>query len=150
MAPKASLVHAIEIDEGLYKKGKERTKLLENVHYHHADATKFDYHALGESDYVTLSNVLEHIEYRKEFLSALIEKVKWKNGEVKFLIRVPLIEREWPAVYKKEQGLEYRLDYTHFTEYNEEEILEELNSIGLTVRSIKMKFGEFFIICDKL
>jgi ubiquinone/menaquinone biosynthesis C-methylase UbiE len=150
LSKKASSIHAIEINQNLYHQGKNKTKNLKNITYHHADATTFNYEELEETEFVTLSNVLEHIENRIEFLSALIEKVKWKGGEARFLIRVPSIEREWPALYKKEQGWEYRLDYTHFIEYTEKEILEELRTVGLKVRNIKMRFGEFFIVCDNL
>lgn len=147
LSSKAKSIHAIEINQKLFLQGDEKTKHLKNVHYHLADATKFDYQKLGEVDTVTLSNVLEHIEDRKSFLLALIKNVKWKPSGVHFLIRVPSIEREWPAVYKKEQGFEYRLDYTHFIEYTEEEITNELSSVNLKIQSLKMKFGEFFISC---
>jgi hypothetical protein len=44
----------------------------------------------------------------------------------KLLIRVPVIDRDWIVVIKKELGLEYRLENTHFTEYTFKEFLQEL------------------------
>ena len=48
---------------------------------------------------VTLSNVLEHIEKRTSFLKKLIDA--FEDKDIKFLIRVPLITRDWLPVYKK-------------------------------------------------
>lgn len=62
-------------------------------------------------DVVILSNVLEHIENRVEFLK------KIKDLAPKILIRVPMFNRDWITLYKKELGIEWRLDSTHFTEY---------------------------------
>lgn len=62
-------------------------------------------------DAIVLSNVLEHIENRIEFLHRI------KNLAPKILIRVPIINRDWITLYKKELGIEWRLDPTHYTEY---------------------------------
>jgi len=51
---------------------------------------------------------LEHIENRIEFLN------KIKNLAPKILIRVPMINRDWITLYKKELGMEWRLDKTHY------------------------------------
>jgi hypothetical protein len=66
-----------------------------------------------------------------------------------FLIRVPLIDRDWITLYKQELGLEYRLDPTHFTEYTEDQLIEELNSAGLSIRSSRIRYGELYAVVEK-
>lgn len=110
----------------------------ENIEYRHGNALtdlpneKFDV--------IILSNVLEHIDKRVEFLIAL------KNLASKFLIRVPMLNRSWIDVYKKELGLEYRLDKTHFIEYTFESFEEELGRAGLSVLDYSIQFGEIWAV----
>lgn len=94
-------------------------------------------------DAVVLSNVLEHIEDRVAFLR--------KIGRMtdRLLIRVPLIEREWPAPYKRELGLDYRLDDTHFIEYTFEEYEREIVEAGFKIDSSKISYGELFTALSK-
>jgi 2-polyprenyl-3-methyl-5-hydroxy-6-metoxy-1,4-benzoquinol methylase len=89
-------------------------------------------------DVIILSNVLEHIDKRVEFLRSA------KNLASKFLIRVPMLNRSWIDVYKKELGLEYRLDKTHFVEYTFESFKEELDKAGLKVLDYSIQFGEIW------
>lgn len=97
----------------------------------------------GKFDVILLSNVLEHIEKRVEFLSYLKEKAP------KFLIRVPVLNRSWIDLYKKELGLEYRLDKTHFIEYTFEGFKEELDKAGLALLNYSIQFGEIWGIARK-
>lgn len=94
-------------------------------------------------DVILLSNVLEHIEKRVEFLSSLKEKAP------KFLIRVPVLNRSWIDLYKKELGLEYRLDKTHFIEYTFGGFKEELDKAGLALLNYSIQFGEIWGIARK-
>ncbi|MDK2789542.1 MAG: hypothetical protein PWP15_49 [Methanothermococcus sp.] len=113
----------------------------ENLEFIICDATKYPF---NESfDVIILSNVLEHIKNRVEFLKRL------KNIAPKFLIRVPLITRSWHPVYLKELGCEYRLDETHYIEYMEKEFLEEMGGAGLGVESYYVKWGELYAIIFK-
>ncbi len=89
-------------------------------------------------DAIILSNVLEHIENRVEFL----EKIK--DMTPKILIRVPMFNRDWITLYKKEIGVEWRLDPTHFTEYTLESFQEELKKAGLNLNKYKIQFGEIW------
>ena len=89
-------------------------------------------------DAIILSNVLEHIENRVEFL----EKIK--DMTPKILIRVPMFNRDWVTLYKKELGIEWRLDPTHFTEYSLESFQEELKDAGLNLKEYKIQFGEIW------
>lgn len=91
-------------------------------------------------DVIILSNVLEHIDKRIEFLRSL------KEIAPKFLIRVPMINRSWIDLYKKELGLEYRLDKTHFIEYTFEGFKNELEAAGLRILNYDIKFGEIWAV----
>jgi 2-polyprenyl-3-methyl-5-hydroxy-6-metoxy-1,4-benzoquinol methylase len=146
MSKKASFVYGIEIEEKHIKEANEKRQ-KENIEFICADATTYDYAPLKAIDCVILSNVLEHIEYRVEFLQKLIQQIKW-NDKKRLLIRVPMINREWIAVYKKELGLEYRLDKTHYTEYSYEQLKDELDEAGIKILSYHVKFGEIYTICE--
>ncbi|MBF0196272.1 MAG: class I SAM-dependent methyltransferase [Planctomycetes bacterium] len=144
LAEKVKMVYGLEIEEKRIQQANQSFQ-QDNVKFICADATSYDYSKLMPIDCITLSNVLEHIEHRVSFLKALQERVHWKQEEKKrFLIRVPTIEREWIAVYKKERGLEYRLDYSHFIEYTLQEFCEEMKSAGLTIKDISTRFGEIY------
>jgi len=119
---------------------------FENIKYINEDATTTDLTKFGKFHYVTLSNVLEHIEHRVEFLKKLVVSVQ--NDDCVFLIRVPLITRDWVPCFKKSRGIDYRLDNTHYTEYVEDELLGEVKEAGLIVKEIDKKFGECFLRCE--
>ena len=107
MSQKAKFVYGIEIEKKNIKVAKN-IRQKDNIEYICADATTYDYSECMPIDIVTLSNVLEHIEHRVNFLKKLIKKITWKNKDNKqLLIRVPMIDREWIAIYKKELGMEY-------------------------------------------
>jgi hypothetical protein len=84
--------------------------------------------------------VLEHIEKRVEFLRMLQDKYQPK----KFLIRVPIFERDWRVPLKQELGVDYRLDATHFIEYRQEEFAAEMQQAGLTILHIQVNWGEIW------
>ena len=91
---------------------------------------------------IVLSNVLEHIENRVDFLFSLNKKYT----PDKFLIRVPLFDRDWRVPLKKEIGMDYRLDKTHFIEYLYSEFEEEINNAGLFIESAKINWGEIWAV----
>lgn len=93
-------------------------------------------------DVIILSNVLEHIENRIEFLN------KIKNLSPKILIRVPMINRDWITLYKKELGLEWKLDKSHFTEYTLESFEDELKRADLRLTKYSIQFGEIWAIIN--
>lgn len=140
LAGKARTVVGIDTNE------KNRTAWVgrfarTNLEYRVADATTFspDEHF----DVVVLSNVLEHIEHRVEFLGRI------KHLAPLFLIRVPMIDRDWITLYKKELGLEYRLDTTHFTEYTLNQFTQELHDAGLAIQSSTIQFGEIWAVVTR-
>jgi len=91
-------------------------------------------------DVVILSNVLEHIENRIDFLKRLCLTVSLKR----LLIRVPLFERDWRVPLKKELGIDYRLDSTHFTEYTHESFSDEMKEAGLIITHLESRWGEIW------
>ena len=147
LSEKANKVYGIEIIEKLVSNAKKMNP-KDNIEYIHADATKYDYKHCEPINCVVLSNVLEHIEHRIEFLIQIKESVKWKEEENKlFLIRVPSIDRDWITLYKKEMGIEWRLDSTHFIEYTMETFTREISESGLKILNIEVKFGEIYSVC---
>ncbi|MBI4437468.1 class I SAM-dependent methyltransferase [Candidatus Uhrbacteria bacterium] len=140
LAGKASHVVGIDLNaknQAMWTYRFER----ENLAYHFGDATTFS--PQERFDVVVLSNVLEHIEHRVEFLT------KIKHLAPLFLIRVPMFDRDWITLYKKELGLEYRLDKTHFTEYTSESFDNELTAAGYTVESSSIQFGEIWAVVKR-
>lgn len=106
-------------------------------------------HAFEEQfEAIVLSNVLEHIEHRVEFLEKIFENQDKENPPV-LLLRVPMIDRDWITLYKKERGVEWRLDSTHYTEYSLEQIQLELKQAGLKIREFDIRFGEFYGVLGK-
>ena len=83
-------------------------------------------------------DVLEHIDGRVEFLKGL------HKLSDKILLRVPLVTRDWLAVYKKDNGYKYMLSADHKIEYTEEILQGELKASGWTMEKYSIKFGEIW------
>lgn len=109
-----------------------------NVQFIHGDALK-DLPA-GAYDTVVLSNVLEHLPGRVDFLRNIRERLR----PARFLLRVPLFERDWRVPLKKELGLEWRLDATHETEYTQEQFACELACADLYITDFQIRWGEIW------
>lgn len=110
----------------------------DNVMYIKGDALK----DLPDDKYnvIILSNVLEHIKERNDFL----KKIKAKYKPDKILIRVPAYERDWRVPLKDELGIDYRLDKTHFIEYRQEDFFDEMKEAGLKIKHYKVNWGEIW------
>ena len=93
-------------------------------------------------DVIVLSNVLEHIEKRIEFLFTLNNR--YKPGLM--LIRVPCFDRDWRVPLKKEIDMDYRLDKTHCIEYRYEEFENEIDKAGLYIESARINWGEIWAV----
>ncbi|WP_287584759.1 methyltransferase domain-containing protein [Candidatus Borrarchaeum sp.] len=93
-------------------------------------------------DVILLSNVLEHVEQSVEFLTQLKNRI----DPIKYLLRVPVFERDWRAPLMKELGLDYRLDHTHYIEYTQETFFEELENAGLRVETYEIRCGEIWAV----
>lgn len=110
------------------------------VTYLAADVTKIKLDDLV--DCIVLSNVLEHIDHRKELLQQLQDTYPLK----KIIIRVPLFERDWRIPLRREVGAEWRLDTTHFTEYTLESFADEMEKSGLEVTHQEIRWGEIWSV----
>lgn len=125
--------HSIEKAKHLYR--------APNIQFIAGDATTYLFHE--KFDKIVLSNVLEHIQERIEFL-----KKMHHVGEI-ILLRVPLITRDWLAVYEQRNGLDYRLDRTHYIEYTLKELEEELQASQWRIDAFSVQFGEFWGVIKK-
>ncbi|MCD4832066.1 MAG: class I SAM-dependent methyltransferase [Anaerohalosphaeraceae bacterium] len=148
LSQRAGFVYGIELSAKLVAQAKARNS-ADNIEYICADATEFDYSKIKLLDYIVLSNVLEHIENRVSFLRKIIGQVSRRGpGNLKVLIRVPAVDRDWLVAYKKQLGVEWRLDKTHFTEYTIETLASELAAAGLKILESETHFGEIYVICE--
>lgn len=147
MSSKAKFVYGIEIVAKYIEEAKSKRN-RDNVKFICADATTYDYTKCRPITCVTLSNVLEHVEHRIDFLKGLVSQIIWRDeADKKLLIRVPMIDREWITIYKKELGVDYRLDPTHYTEYTYAEFQQELAASGVQILFYRVRFGELYAVC---
>lgn len=91
-------------------------------------------------DVVVLSNVLEHLPNRPNFLQQIQAQINPNH----ILIRVPLFEREWRVPLKKELGVEWRLDSTHETEYTVEQFQQEITEAKMSVIHQEIHWSEIW------
>lgn len=139
LAKKARSVVGIDNNEKIIEIAKDRFSAF-NIKYILGDVVK---DLPGEKfDVLILSNVLEHIENRVDFLN----KIKVLGNRI--LLRVPMINRDWITLYKKELGLEWRLDGGHFIEYTLETFKKELNQAGLSIENYSIQFGEIWAVVN--
>lgn len=109
-----------------------------NLSFVRGDACTYDF---GRSfDVAILSNVLEHVADR---IGLLIKIAPLAHT---FLIRVPMLDRDWLPLLKKELGIEYRLDPTHTIEYTEREFRNELAAARLVIEQLIIRFGEIYCV----
>lgn len=107
-----------------------------NIKFLHGDATQCQF--AQKFDKIVLSNVLEHISERVTFLKNLH---KLSNT---LLLRVPMLDRDWLTIYKKENGFDYKLDPSHYIEYTLEDLKEEVKQSGWKIKTYSIQFGEFW------
>ena len=114
------------------------TYRLDNLEFRQGDA----FSDLPDSpfDVVILSNVLEHLQGRPEFLRQIMDTI----APGRILLRVPVFERDWRVPLKKELGVEWRLDPTHEIEYTLEEFQQEIHAAGLAEASLEIRWGEIW------
>ena len=94
----------------------------------------------GSFNAVVLSNFLEHVDQRVEFLRRLVEGYQ----PTRLLLRVPVFERDWRVPLKKELGVDYRLDSGHFTEYTLESFASEMEAAGLKIIHQEIRWSEIW------
>jgi SAM-dependent methyltransferase len=94
----------------------------------------------GPFDVIVLSNVLEHIEQRPEFL----REVQARASPARWLIRVPMFNRDWRPPLRRELGLYAYGDPTHYTEYTRESFEAEMAEVGFIVKHMQVNWGEIW------
>lgn len=140
VAKKAKRVSGVDFSEKYIEFAQKNYK-RPNLAYVYGNALEYEFRE--KFDVIILSNVLEHIEERVEFLS------KIKSLAPKLLIRVPAIDRDWLTLYKKELGLEWRADLTHYLEYTLPILRQELEASGYELVSHSSQFGEIWAVAEK-
>lgn len=139
---KNSLIVGIDINKDNIRKGKNliNSKNLKNVKLICGDIN--DQKEL-RVDKIILSNVLEHIDNRVEFIEnlKLITKAKY------FLIRVPLFERDWQIPLMRELGIDYFSDNDHKIEHSIVEFKKEISDSKLIIKEMKTLWGEIWVNC---
>jgi 2-polyprenyl-3-methyl-5-hydroxy-6-metoxy-1,4-benzoquinol methylase len=96
-------------------------------------------------DVVVLSNVLEHLTARVDFLTTLVRTIM----PLRVLVRVPMFDREWLVPYKRERGIEWRLDNSHSIEYTMNAFVAEMTCVGLRVMEASIKWGELYAVVTR-
>lgn len=137
VAEKATKVTGIDTEKANINLA-QKLHSKENIEYILGDATKYPFSE--KYHFIILSNVLEHIENRIEFLQNI------SKLSPKILIRIPMLDRDWLTLLKKELGMFYFCDTTHFTEYTEESFQKEMLTANLAVESTTIRFGEIWAI----
>jgi SAM-dependent methyltransferase len=132
-----ALVVGIDLNERNLDQARTRFS-HPNVSYIHGDVLNAD--LTQRFDSLVLSNLLEHLEHRVDFLRELVEKTNPRQ----VLLRVPSFERDWRVPLKQELGIDYRLDPTHFTEYTLESFAQEVEAAGLAVTHQECRWGEIW------
>jgi len=132
-----AVVTGIDLNAGNIEKARQRFK--------HPNLTFLEGDALnnlpaGRWDVILLSNVLEHLDRRVEFLATVQQHL----NPARWLIRVPMINRDWRVPLRQELGLFYFSDRTHFTEYTQESFEKELLAAGLSITHVQYNWGEIW------
>lgn len=119
----------------------KKIHILPNLSFKKMDATA----SLpdGKWDVIVLSNVLEHISSRVDFL----KKIALLSGAGLILIRVPIFERDWEIPMRRELGINYYSDRDHKIEHKLSEFLCEIKSADLIIGSIQTLWGEIWAKC---
>lgn len=135
IAEKAKSVTAIDLNQANINYAKNNFN-KKNIKYVFGDITKFM--TDDKFDKIILSNVLEHIEDREKFLNELHRL----SGIV--LLRVPLENRDWLTIYKKNHGYKYMLDFSHYIEYTFQSLEKELKQAGWKINKFQIIYGELW------
>lgn len=117
------------------------THELPNLEFVEADATRSL--PTGPWDAVILSNILEHIDHRIDFLRAIVRHA----APQQVLIRVPLFERHWHLPLRAELGVSYVSDPDHKVEHRLAEFREEATAAGLEIVELQTLWGEIWSAC---
>ena len=140
LAKKARKVVGIDHQRYLIESAKANYK-SDNLEFIIGDINTYNFK--NKFDKIVLSNVLEHIEDRVNFLKRIYDL-----SDI-ILLRVPMEDRDWLTIYKKNNNLEYRLDETHFIEYRLDSLKPELEAAGCVLLSYQINWGELWGVVGK-
>ena len=112
-----------------------------NLQFIYGDATQYPFKE--NWDVVLLSNVLEHIESRVEFLLVLNSNIQAKR----MLIRVPCYERDWQVPLRDKFGVNYFTDSDHKIEHKVLEFCGEISQARLEITELVTNWGEIWAVC---
>jgi SAM-dependent methyltransferase len=98
----------------------------------------------GQFDVVVMSNVLEHLGPRVEFLRRVIADAE----PARILIRVPVYARDWTVPLKAEVGLRAYWEPDHEIEYDPDTFRAELSEAGLEVTELLLRWGEIWAVAE--
>jgi 2-polyprenyl-3-methyl-5-hydroxy-6-metoxy-1,4-benzoquinol methylase len=91
---------------------------------------------------IVLSAILEHIVDRDTFLKTLVARYQPN----KILIRVPMFTREWRVPMRKQLGMNYFMDSTHYIEYTLPEFKAEMAEANLEIDTLNIEWGEIWAV----
>ena len=134
-------VLSMELNAGLLAGAQEHLQQqgVRNVELREGDALAGPVQG-GPFDVIVLSNVLEHISDRSQFLQKLQEA--YLPGRI--LVRIPDYRRHWSVPLRKELGMTYFNDPTHKIEHTREEFEKEVALAGLSVFHVQVNWGELW------
>lgn len=133
-------VLGVDMDEGRLAQAKAMAP-LPNLSFLFTDATKVL--PPGAWHTVILSNVLEHIDSRSDFLRAVVRTA----SPDRLLIRVPLFERDWEMPLRRELGVNFLSDPDHRIEHTLQQFRDEVAAAGLAVTDLGTLWGEIWAEC---
>jgi hypothetical protein len=61
-----------------------------------------------------------------------------------------MVNRDWLPLYRKELGMFYFCDPTHFTEYTFESFRQEMAEAKLMITFYTIRFGEIWAVVKKI
>ena len=94
----------------------------------------------GPFDVIVASNVLEHIDDRRGFLT----RIQSRLSPRRWLIRVPMTDRDWTVPLRRELGVRHFSDPTHFVEYTRESFEREIADAGFAIDHLQVNWGEIW------
>jgi len=133
----AAIVTGIDSHPASLQLARER---FQHPHLTFIDGDALTYPFNQQFDIVVLSNVLEHIEHRVEFL----QQIQTHLQPTKILIRVPMFDRHWSVPLRQELGLFYFSDVTHYTEYTRNSFEQEMDAANLAIHYLQINWGEIW------
>lgn len=130
-----AIVTAIDLSQDNFQKAVKQFS-HPRIRFIHGDVL----HALPDDSFDTavMSNVLEHFTDRIKFLISVQKYLNLKR----WLIRIPMFERDWRVPLMAELGVDFRLDNTHHFEPTVVEFVKELEQAGLTITHREICWGE--------